>query len=113
MKEIKTIEYEPIDFGFYEFGIKKGTVSYTPDFRLTYANGKQIWVEVKGFLKAQDKTKIKRFKKYYPEEASRLCAIVSSRTSKTGIFFRDEGIPIIYEYNSLNKIYKNSIPGWE
>lgn len=113
MDHIASIEYEPVDFGFYEFGIKKGTVSYTPDFRITYKNGTQVWIEVKGFLKAQDKVKMRRFKKFYPLEASKLQVIVSSKKSKTGQFFVQENIPILFEYNELNKQYKKVIPGWE
>jgi hypothetical protein len=113
-KEIIKIEYEPVDFTFWQFGIKKGTISYTPDFKLYLSNDKYIWVEVKGgWLKQQDKTKIKRFQKYYPDEFKLLQAIVPSPSSKTTKFFIDLNIPIFYFYNELNKEYKNVIEKWE
>ena len=114
IKEIKKIEYEPVDFTFWQFGIKKGTVSYTPDFRLTYKNGKVLLIEVKGgFMKPSDKTKIRRFKKYFPDEFKNLVAITPGPTSKTAKFFVEQGIPIMFYYPELNKKYKNIIPGWE
>ncbi len=54
---------------FYFDGIKRGINNYTPDFFVaTGANGDGYWVEVKGYMDAASKTKIARFKKYYPEE---------------------------------------------
>lgn len=114
MDEIKKIEYEPQDFTFWQFGIKKGTVTYTPDFRLTYKSGEVVWVEVKGgFMKPTDKTKIRRFKKYYPQDFDLLVAVTPGLTSKTAAFFEEQGVPIRWVYPELNKLYKNTIPGWE
>lgn len=109
-----TIQYEPTDFTYWQFGIKTGTVSYTPDFKLTYPDGSYEWIEVKGgFLKAADKTKIRRLKKYYPEEFKRLKAITPGLTSKTALFFKEMGVPIKLVYPDLNKEYKKVIPNWE
>lgn len=112
------IEYEPTDFTFWQFGIKKGTVSYTPDFKITYVdesgNKTYEWIEVKGgFLKSQDKTKIRRFQKYYPDEAKHLRAVTPGLNSKTALFFKEVGVPIKYVYPDLNKEYKKVIPNWE
>jgi hypothetical protein len=113
-KTIKLIEYEPTDFTFWQFGIKKGTVSYTPDFKVTYGDGSYLWIEIKGgWLKSSDKTKIRRFKKFFPEEFSKLVAVTPGRASKTAQFFVAEGIPIKWFYPDLNKQYKNDVPGWE
>lgn len=107
------IEYEPHTFSFAPFGILKGTVSYMPDFKITPPNGNYFYIEVKGgFLKAQDCTKIKRFRKYYPEEFKRLQALVPGPTSKTSLFFKSMGVPIIAHYPDLNKQYRKVIPGW-
>lgn len=103
-------QYEPTTFSFIEHGVKHGTVSYTPDIYIPFS---QRYIEVKGFLKTEDKTKLRRFKKYYPEEFKKLTAVVGSKTNKTGEFFINLGVPIIAEYNRLNKEYKNIIPGWE
>lgn len=111
---INKIEYEPVDFTFWQFGIKKGTVTYTPDFKITYPDGSYLFIEVKGgWLKPTDKTKLRRFKKYYPDEFKQLVAVTPGPTSKTALFFKDLGIPIKFYYPDLNKKYKNVIPNWE
>lgn len=56
-------EYEPKTFYFEN--IKRGVRSYTPDFYLPKQNK---WIEVKGWMDDKSKVKLKRFKKYYPEE---------------------------------------------
>lgn len=69
LKEKKIIsewEHEPKTFWFD--AIKRGTRSYLPDFKITRPDGTHYWVEVKGYMDAKSKTKIKRFQKYYPEE---------------------------------------------
>lgn len=63
---IKDWEHEPETFWFYE--IKRGVRSFLPDFKVTNHDGSHYWVEVKGYMDAKSKTKIKRFRKYYPEE---------------------------------------------
>lgn len=64
--QIKYWEYEPKTFYFEK--IKRGSRSYTPDFRITNIDGSHYWVEVKGYMNSESATKIKRFKKYFPEE---------------------------------------------
>lgn len=59
-------EHEPKTFWFE--GIKRGSVTYLPDFRVTLHDGTHYWLEVKGWMDARSKTKIKRFRKYFPEE---------------------------------------------
>jgi hypothetical protein len=63
---IQSWEYEPKTFWFE--GIKRGVCSYKPDFRVLNAQGESIWYEVKGFMDARSKTKLKRFKSYFPNE---------------------------------------------
>jgi len=111
-KNIK-FEYEPKTFAFLDFGIKHGTVTYTPDFKVYKSNGEYEYWEVKGFLKAEDKTKLNRFKKFYPEEFKKLRAITGSKTNKTGKFFTKINCQIELEYNQINKDYKKVIPNWE
>lgn len=60
-------QHEPKTFWFE--GIRRGCVSYKPDFRIDKADGISFWVEVKGQMDAKSVTKIKRFKKYFPEES--------------------------------------------
>lgn len=68
MKDNKYIvdwEHEPRVFYFE--GIKRGTTNYKPDFRVVFPSGKEEWFEIKGYMDAKSKTKIKRMAKYYPE----------------------------------------------
>lgn len=119
MKEsgYKDPEYEPQLFSFTDKVPPKGmALSYTPDFRVSKGN-KKYWVEVKGnWLRGHDKTKLRRFKKYFPEEFKKLIAIVSTKSSKTARFFIDDlGVPEdqVIEYNQLKKQYSKLIPKWE
>lgn len=59
-------EYEPKTFWFEE--IKRGVRSYKPDFRVLRPDGSHFWVEVKGYMDQRSKTKLKRFKRYFPAE---------------------------------------------
>ncbi len=63
-KNIMFWEHEPKVFWFE--GIKRGTVSYLPDFRIWENDGKEVYHEVKGWMDARSKTKIRRMKKYHP-----------------------------------------------
>ena len=54
-------------FHLLSMEVKHGTMGYTPDFKIGDPYNGYYWIEVKGFLKAEDKTKLNRFKKFYPE----------------------------------------------
>lgn len=64
-KEIYKWEFEPDTFIFEV--IKLGTRSYTPDFKVFLTPELFEYHEVKGFMDSRSKTKLKRFKKYYPQ----------------------------------------------
>lgn len=64
-KEIKDWQYEPETF-FFD-GIKMGTNCYKPDFKVWTKTGAIEYHEVKGYMDAKSKTKLKRMKKYHPE----------------------------------------------
>lgn len=65
--EILEWQHEPKTFWFED--IKRGVRSYKPDFYVYPADGSsQFWIEVKGFYDSKSLTKIKRMKKYYPNE---------------------------------------------
>lgn len=81
-------EYEPKVF--YFDNIKRGTLSYTPDF---YLPDKNLWVEVKGWMDDKSKVKLKRFAKYYPEEKLELIGAK--------------------EYREIKKNYSSLIENWE
>jgi hypothetical protein len=55
-------QYEAKTFWFLE--VKSGIRSYTPDFYLPNEN---IYIEVKGYMDQDSKTKLNRMQKYYPK----------------------------------------------
>lgn len=63
--EIVSWRHEPKTFWFD--GIKRGCVSYLPDFEVVEACGKVAYHEVKGWMDDRSATKIKRMAKYHPE----------------------------------------------
>lgn len=63
--ELHQWEYEPQRFWF---PLKSGNNSYTPDFKVWPAPGRYEWHEVKGWLDKPSATKLKRMKKYHPQE---------------------------------------------
>lgn len=65
-KIITDWQYEPETFWFEN--IKRGVRSYKPDFAVYLPSAERYWVEVKGFMDARSKTKLARFKRYYPQE---------------------------------------------
>lgn len=62
--EIKSWQYESRTFWFEK--IKRGSVSYLPDFEVTLNDGSVEYHEVKGWMDTRSKTKIRRMRKYYP-----------------------------------------------
>ena len=110
-------EYEPTTFYFEK--IKRGTRSYTPDFKLTGKGRKKfgddyIWVEVKGYLKPQDKTKTKRLKKYWPDEFARLQVITKNEKVAATKFYQEMGVPIFAYYDDIVAANKaKPLKNWE
>ena len=102
----KEWKYEPEVF-FFE-GIKHGTVSYLPDFKVG-----TLWLEVKGQLDPKGKTAVRRFKKFYPKEFKKLRAIVGRPGTQADSFFIEMGVPIMAYYHELDRKYKDKIPNWE
>lgn len=102
-------EYEPKTFVFE--GIKRGTRTYTPD---VYIPKEDVWIEIKGYLRAKDKTKIRRMKRYHPEAFKKLQAVTKNENVAATKFFVDEmKIPIYAYYDDLTKKYSNKIEHWE
>lgn len=63
--QIKNWDHESKVFWFE--GIKRGCVSYLPDYEITYNDGTIEYHEVKGWMDDRSKTKIKRMSIYYPQ----------------------------------------------
>lgn len=66
---IKDWEYESKRF---EFPIKRGCSSYLPDFKIIENDDSHWWAEVKGYLDQKGATRLKRMKKYFPNEVVKL-----------------------------------------
>ena len=112
-------EYEPFEYSFNK--IKRGQRYYKPDFVIYYLDDYFLF-EVKGaYLRSQDKTKLRRFKKYYPTKFIRLRFIIPDKYARDkangemikflcddlGVDFND-----IISYKEMEK-YSKLIPGWE
>lgn len=65
--EVSKWEHEPETFWFN--GVKRGAVSYLPDFKVVFPCGRIEYHEVKGWMDARSKTKIRRMAKYHPNVA--------------------------------------------
>ncbi len=110
-KKKKKWEYEPKTFVFKN--IKRGSVTYTPDFYVKSLEGrKDVWIEVKGKMNTGDYTKLLNFKRGYPAEFAKLRGIVA-KNSKAEESFKRLGIPILWYYNDLRKEFAGTITRWE
>lgn len=63
--EIQRWQYEPETFVFH--GVTRGVLTYTPDFKV-YEGGGHVFHEVKGWMDAKSKAKLKRMADHYPSE---------------------------------------------
>lgn len=91
LKQIVGWEHEPETFWFD--GVKRGVVSYLPDFRVTCNDGSIEYHEVKGWMDARSKTKLKRMAKYHPKVK---LVLIDAKA-----------------YKSLEKDVKSVVRGWE
>lgn len=108
-------EYESETFDFK--AIRKGTTQYKPDFKIAGTKKADAplrgrLVEVKGYLDPQSKTKMKRFKKYFPEEFSKLICVVQGRKSAAYLWLSELGVKDFWFYSEIVKQFK-TLPGWE
>ncbi|MCL2076332.1 MAG: DUF1064 domain-containing protein [Betaproteobacteria bacterium] len=63
--EIRAWAHEPDVFWFE--GVRRGCVSYLPDFRVDENDGITVYHEIKGWMDAKSQTKLKRMAQYYPD----------------------------------------------
>ena len=63
----KILDWKHEDTTFWFDGIKRGVMSYLPDFHIFHINETEEFHEVKGWMDNRSKTKLKRMAKYHPE----------------------------------------------
>ena len=102
------IEYE-FEPKVFNFPIKKGTKAYIPDF---YLPATDEWVEIKGYLDNKSRIKLKRFRIYYPTEASKLYIMTSKYAKSSRKKLKDAGLENFLNYEDLFD-YAPKIPTWE
>lgn len=89
--KIKDWFHEPKVFWFD--GIKRGCVSYLPDFLVIENDGSETYHEVKGWMDDRSKTKIRRMAKYFPDVK---LVVVDSKA-----------------YKALSKTAASVVPEWQ
>jgi len=111
---IRVLNMYKIDYQFeptvFSFPVKRGTKGYTPDFFFTRD---QQWVEIKGYLDDKSKIKLKRFKRYYPDEFERLTCLIGKYSSQAKSFMEALEVPRIIFYEDMRNEYKEYILNWE
>jgi hypothetical protein len=104
----KPWQYEPKTFYFR--GEKRGATSYTPDI---YLPDEDLYLEIKGYLDSKGRSKIKKFKKHYPEEFKRLQAIPGTNRCQAAQWFSQFGIQAFAFYNVVRYDYALRLNNWE
>jgi hypothetical protein len=107
-------KYEERAFTFDNFGYKTKPFIYIIDFETPNKDfhGCQ-WIEVKGYMDAKSRNKLRRLKKCYPQDAANTLVVIYSDHNKKDIEFCDKlGYKYIF-YNQLTDKYAASIPTWE
>lgn len=107
--QIYKIEYQ-FEPTVFPFPIKRGTKGYTPDF---YFPGQDEWLEIKGYLDDKSKIKLKRFKRYFPEEFSSMTCVISKYSNEAKNFMADLEIPNIVFYEDIRDSYSKYLINWE
>ncbi|MBA7565023.1 hypothetical protein ES695_14960 [Candidatus Atribacteria bacterium 1244-E10-H5-B2] len=111
-------EYEPLEYCFDK--IKRGQRYYKPDFIIYYLDDYFLF-EVKGYFRPEDKTKLRRFRKYYPTKFVRLKFIIPDKYARSKangemIKFLCDDLEVDFEeilsYKEMEK-WSKLIPGWE
>lgn len=102
-------EFEPTEFQFPPDARGK-TSAYLPDI---YLNKTDEFIEVKGYLDSRGRNKLRKFKKYYPNEFKKLSVIISKSNKANKLFFNKLGVENILFYEHLSKLFSSKIPNWE
>lgn len=105
--ELLDWSYEPNRYDFRAW-YERGAMHYTPDFLLTYPDGRQVYHEVKGYLDTESHTKLKRYRKHYPAIP---VVIVTDRPLK--VDKTTKGAFETIDYAEVEEKLAGLIPGWE
>ncbi|HJS83537.1 MAG TPA: hypothetical protein VJ742_11960 [Nitrososphaera sp.] len=100
-------EFEPCVF---TYPIKRGNKAYTPDILLPASSE---WIELKGYFDKNSQIKIRRFKKYYPQEFANLTMVISKSSRIAREFCELIEVPRVLHYEELSKQFKDKITNWE
>jgi hypothetical protein len=101
LKQNKSIidwEHEPETFWFT--GIKRGAMSYLPDFKITLSDNSIEFHEIKGWMDSRSRTKIKRFRKQFKDHTLK----IFGKSKDELIQFKIPGCYMINEYCKLNEL---------
>lgn len=101
--------FEPVEFRFPPDAQGKMS-AYLPDI---YLPDTDEYIEVKGYLDGRGRNKLRKFKKHYPDEFSKLTVIISKSNRPNKAFFKKLGVKNILFYEHLSNLYKNKIATWE
>jgi len=105
-KKIKwTYEERVFTFG----GVARRPFQYIPDFHDTDSD---VYWEIKGYLRSQDRSKMRRFRKLYPEDFKKLKACLSKSNKTAVAFYKKMGVPMIF-IEDLKKEWKDKVKKWE
>lgn len=107
-KQKREFEFESENCEFKFTGYRRKPWGYLCDF---YLPDEDIWVEVKGYFTARDRSKYKRLKKQYPPVAKKLVLVLSKSNKKAIEFYKSNGVDIIY-YEDLKEEWADKIPAW-
>lgn len=102
-------EFEPRQFDF-PIDARGRKHSYLPDI---YLNKTDEFVEIKGYLDSRGRNKLRKFKKYYPEEFNKLTVVISKSNKANKLFFKKMGVKNILYYEHLTRLFQSKIENWE
>jgi len=113
LANIEKVEFEPDTFMFTEW-FNRGTLSYLPDFKLTFKDGRVIYVEAKGYLQPEGKTKLRRFKRYYPEQFEGMLGVTGGPKTLASKFMEELGFADVWSIREMKKEYiAAGLSDWE
>ena len=111
---VRVLNIYKVDFKFeptvFSFPVKRGTKGYTPDFLLEKSND---WVEIKGYLDDKSKIKLRRFKRYYPNEFENLTCVISRYSNDAKNFMAELEVSTVVYYEDIRDFYSQYVMSWE